>query len=319
MVTQKDIAKELGVSISLVSRVLSGKARDIGIAEETIKMIEDAARKANYVPNSAALNLKGVKTRTLGVVTYDFEDPYLGFILAQLQKIAHEQRYSLILTGAYRRDSEHLEITPFIKHNIEGLIIVGSDRQKNWYEPLAAKKIPTVQIGFTEEKKGSVLCPDADKSVKLAVKHIFDNDSKKLSLLFNKTLSHEIYLKAYEKELKEKKIEFKVHRCESDEESVKKTLKTLVKDKSDTLICGDDLLAVSAIRELHNLGINVPTGLKVIGFDNIPIAHNFIPSLTTLAPPLEEMISKAFEIATSNKVSQKTLRFTPELISRESC
>ena len=47
MVTQKDIANELGVSISLVSRVLSGKARDIGIAEETIKMIEDAAAKAN--------------------------------------------------------------------------------------------------------------------------------------------------------------------------------------------------------------------------------------------------------------------------------
>ena len=85
MVTQKDIAGKLGVSISLVSRVLSGKAREIGIAEETIKMIEDAALEANYVPNSAALNLKGVKTRTLGVVTYDFEDPYLGFILAQLR------------------------------------------------------------------------------------------------------------------------------------------------------------------------------------------------------------------------------------------
>ena len=319
MVTQKDIANELGVSISLVSRVLSGKARDIGIAEETIKMIEDAARKANYVPNSAALNLKGVKTRTLGVVTYDFEDPYLGFILAQLQKIAHEHRYSLILTGAYRRDSEHLEITPFIKHNIEGLIIVGSDRQKKWYEPLAAKKIPTVQIGFTKEKKGSVLCPDAEKSVELAVKYVLDKGSKNLALLFNKTLSHEIYLDAYEKALKSQGLKYKVHRCEADEQSIKSPLKAIAKNKPDTLICGDDILAIQSIRELHSLGLSVPQDLQVIGFDNIPIAHNFIPSLTTLAPPLEEMISKAFEIATSHKVSRKTHLFVPKLISRESC
>lgn len=316
MVTQKDIATKLGVSISLVSRVLSGKARDIGIAEETIKMIEDAAREANYVPNSAALNLKGVKTRTLGVVTYDFEDPYLGFILAQLQKIAHEKRYSLILTGAYRRDSEHLDITPFIKHNIEGLIIVGSDRQKSWYEPLSAKKISTVQIGFTNEKIGAVLCPDAAKSVSLAVKHVQSVGAQKASLLFNSTLSHEIYLKSYEKELKKAGIKYQVHRCESDVESA---LKEILKEQPDVLITGDDLLAVSAVRGLHNLGKSVPSDIKIIGFDNIPIAQNFIPSLTTLAPPLEEMISQAFEIATSHKVSHKTYLFIPELISRESC
>lgn len=319
MVTQKDIAAKLGVSISLVSRVLSGKAREIGIAEETIKQIEDAALKANYVPNSAALNLKGVKTRTLGVVTYDFEDPYLGFILAHLQKIAHEQKYSLILTGAYRRDSEHLDITPFFKHNIEGLIIVGSDRQKKWYEPLAAKKIPTVQIGFTDQQKGSVLCPDAKKAVGLAVKHIIGAGAKKLSLLFNETLSHEIYLEAYTEELKSRKIVHKIHRCDSSEESVKKVLKTVLKEKADALITGDDILAITAIRELHNLGLKVPGDIRVIGFDNIPIAHNFIPALTTLAPPLEEMISKAFEIATSHKTSRKTHLFIPELISRESC
>lgn len=319
MVTQKDIAAKLGVSISLVSRVLSGKAREIGIAEDTIKQIEEAALKANYVPNSAALNLKGVKTRTLGVVTYDFEDPYLGFILAQLQKIAHEHKYSLILTGAYRRESEHLDITPFIKHNIEGLIIVGSDRQKSWYEPLAAKKIPTVQIGFTEEKKGSVLCPDAAKSASIAIAHISKLKSKKVSLLFNESLSHEIYLKAYQEELTKKKISFKVYRCTTSRDTIQSCINKIVKDKSDVLISGDDVLALSAVRELHNSGIKVPDDIKTIGFDNIPVSSDFIPSLTTFAPPLEEMIEKAFDIATSHKVSNKTQLYTPELICRESC
>ena len=322
MVTQKDIANKLGVSISLVSRVLSGKARDIGIAEETIKLIEDTARLANYVPNSAALNLKGVKTRTLGVVTYDFEDPYLGFILAQLQKIAHEQNYSLILTGAYRRESEHLDITPFIKHNIEGLIIVGSDRKKSWYSPLESKNIPTVQLGFTEEKKGSVLSLDAEKSVSLAVEHIKQEKLNNVALLFNSSLSHEIYSKAYLKVLK--KSGFKIAgknicTCDSEPGQIRSELIRLTEDKPEVLICGDDLLAVSVIRELHNLGIRVPQDIKVIGFDNIPIAEQFIPSITTIAPPLEEMIMKAFDVASSHKTSRNHHLFTPEMKIRESC
>lgn len=318
MVTQKDIATKLGVSISLVSRVLSGKAREIGIAEETIKQIEDAALKANYVPNSAALNLKGVKTRTLGVVTYDFEDPYFGFILAQLQKMAHKQKYSLILTGAYRRESEHLDVTPFIKHNIEGLIIVGSDRQKTWYEPLAGKKIPSVQIGFTQDKKGSILSPDANKSASLLVENIAKSKCKKVALLFNETLSHETYLHAYHKELKKNNISDTIHRCSTDKESIKASLQKIIKEKTDTIICGDDILALYCIRELHNSGIKVPDDIKVIGFDNIPVSKDFIPSLTTFAPPLEKMIDKAFEVATNHKISHKSYLFTPTLIKRES-
>ena len=311
MVTQKDIAGKLGVSISLVSRVLSGKAREIGIAEETIKMIEEAAREANYVPNSAALNLKGVKTRTLGVVTYDFEDPYLGFILAQLQKIAHEQKYSLILTGAYRRESENLDITPFIKHSIEGLIIVGSDRSKEWHEPLEAKKIPTVQLGFTKEKKGAVVCLDAGKAVAKAVKHIKKLGYKSPALLFNESLSHEIYLEAYQKELK--KAGIKVGNIYRSMDS------KILKNIPDVLICGDDLLAMEAIRFLNDEGVKVPTDVKVIGFDNIPLSSTFVPSLTTLSPPLIEMIGSAFEIAVSHKSSAKTQKFVPELKVRESC
>ena len=96
MATQKSIADTLGLSISLVSRVLSGKAKDIGVAQETIQKVLDEAERMNYTPNSAALALRGVKTQTLGVISYDFEDPYFGTILGELHKIARQRKFTLI-------------------------------------------------------------------------------------------------------------------------------------------------------------------------------------------------------------------------------
>ena len=90
-VSQKQIAERLGVSIALVSRVLSGKARAVGIADATIERVLVTAEEMGYVPSAAALTLKGKSSRTIGVVVYDFRDPFFGVIIEKLQERAHER------------------------------------------------------------------------------------------------------------------------------------------------------------------------------------------------------------------------------------
>ena len=102
-VSQKQVAERVGVSIALVSRVLSGKARDVGIAQSTIERVMQVATEMGYVPNAAALTLKGKATRTIGVVVYDFKDPFFGAIIEELQAQAHEHGYSLVLAGFKKR------------------------------------------------------------------------------------------------------------------------------------------------------------------------------------------------------------------------
>ncbi|MDD3277232.1 MAG: LacI family DNA-binding transcriptional regulator, partial [Kiritimatiellales bacterium] len=94
-VSQKQIAQKLGVSIALVSRVLSGKAAEIGITPNTIERVLKTAEEMGYVPSAAALSLKGKSTRTLGVTVYDFNDPFFGALIKQIQIQAHEHNYSL--------------------------------------------------------------------------------------------------------------------------------------------------------------------------------------------------------------------------------
>jgi LacI family transcriptional regulator len=174
MATQKTIADTLGISISLVSRVLSGRAREIGVAEETIEKVLSEAKRVNYIPNSAALSLRGEKTRTLGIITYDFEDPYFGIILGELHKIASQRKFSLILAGSWQRDMGTLDLSAFSKHSIEGLIIVGSDRKKDWYKNFPQKNIPVVQIGFTTDSIGTTICVDETISTELVANYLYE-------------------------------------------------------------------------------------------------------------------------------------------------
>lgn len=318
MATQKSIADKLGLSISLVSRVLSGKAKEIGVAKETIKKVLDEAKRTNYTPNSAALSLRGVKTHTLGVITYDFEDPYFGIILGELHKIAKQRKFTLILAGSYQRDEDTLDLSAFAKHSIEGLIIVGSDRKKDWYENFNQKSIPSVQIGFTTDKIGANICLDESLSANLIASYLHKQKTESATLFFNHSLSHETFKTQHIKALTNNGINILDDViCDGSINSVKSGIKQL-KQLPDVIIAGDDIMATKIIRSLHELNIKVPEDVKVFGFDNISHARNFIPSLTTLNPPIKEMIQTAFDLVSSPKNSKETLRFTPELISRES-
>ena len=318
MPTQKSIADTLGISISLVSRVLSGRAREIGVAEDTIEKVLSEAKRVNYIPNSAALSLRGEKTHTLGVITYDFEDPYFGIILGELHKIAKQRKFSLILAGSYQRDMDTLDLSAFSKHSVEGLIIVGSDRKKDWYENFAQKSIPVVQIGFTTDSIGTTICLDETSSTELVVDYLHKQKIKNVALFFNQSLSHATFKEHYIKALGQRKINI-LNDIVFDEatDSIKERLQQL-KKLPDVLIAGDDILATKIIRALHELNIQVPRDIKVVGFDNISLASDFIPSLTTLNPPIIEMVKTAFDLVSNNKSSKKTYRFEPELICRES-
>lgn len=318
MPTQKSIADSLGISISLVSRVLSGRAREIGVAEDTIEKVLSEAKRVNYIPNSAALSLRGEKTRTLGVITYDFEDPYFGIILGELHKIAKQRKFSLILAGSYQRDMDTLDLSAFSKHSIEGLIIVGSDRKKEWYENFSQKSIPVVQIGFTTDSIGPNICVDETAGTEMVANYLHKQKIRNVTLLFNNSLSHQTYKGKYIEALGNCNIKI-LEDITFDEStgSVKDHLQKM-KSTSEVIIAGDDILGTMAIRALHELNIQVPKDIKVVGLDNITLARDFIPSITTLNPPIKEMITTAFDLVSNNKSGKKTYRFEPELICRES-
>jgi LacI family transcriptional regulator len=317
-VYQKQIAEKLGVSITLVSRVLSGKAKEIGIAPETITRVLQTAEEMGYVPNAAALALKGKATRTIGVVVYDFKDPFFGSIIEQLQIQARSHDYSLVLAGFLNRTPSEQDLQPLYKHSIDGLILVGSGLKPEWLNKF--KNIPVARIGHGEENEPSVrVAVDENQSAQLLIDHMVQAGRKNLMYIYADSPTHQLRCEAMIHAAASKGI--KLTTCQATEnksyEAGVSVVKELDPSATDALICANDQVAMGALNALNARGIDVPNTISVTGFDDIDAATQFIPSITTIQQPIDEMVATAVhDVVKKSPPSQ--IDFAAKLITRQS-
>lgn len=291
-VSQKQIAERVGVSIALVSRVLSGKARDVGIAEETIEKVLCAAAEMGYVPSAAALTLKGKSSRTIGVVVYDFKDPFFGAVIEELQARAHEHDYSLVLTGFKQRIPEVSDLAPLHKHAIDGLIILGSDEQADWLDGFSTMPVARIGHGSSSEKSVRIAINEDDAADQL-LQHLCGCGPRKLVYIGEHFFAHRLRFRALEKRAVGFDCQLRYQQSSSwafaaGMDAARTVLET---GSADALICATDKIAMGALHAMHDVGSRV----SVTGFDDIPAAAQFIPPITTMRQPIEDMVKRAFD------------------------
>lgn len=310
-VSQKQIAERIGVSIALVSRVLSGKARDVGIAEATIERVLRAAEEMGYVPSAAALTLKGKSSRTIGVVVYDFRDPYFGTIIEKLQASAHEQDYSLVLAGFKGRHPEASDLAPLHKHAIDGLIVLGSSERSEWLESF--RSMPVVRIGHGAPDEPVVhVSIDEDMAAEQILDHLASKGWKRVAFIGSNLFAHTIRFQALERAAEAGNVQLDRHVWASDgfEAGLQATGGI---EQETAIVCATDAIAMGALHALHDSGKTWP----VVGFDDIPAAAQFIPPITTIHQPLSAMVKQAFQ-AVIDSAGPKDVLLPSNLIVRRS-
>ena len=319
-VTQKDIAKKLGVSTSLVSRVLSGRAEEIGIRAELIQEVQSLAKKLRYVPSSAALSLKGKKSATIGVVVYDFYDPFFTKVIGELQKIAHEENYSILLVGFMNRAVSESSLRPLYKHNVDGIIVVGSHGDLTWLENLGS--IPAARIGHGADSRLK-LCAQVDEN--LAMQSIADHllSQKVKSAVFARraTPVHAQRELAFLNAFTTDKFTAAFARNSRNSDEIEGGFEIVEKLFEEPLpqavVCASDMLAIGVIKALKARGVEVPKDILVTGFDDILSASFFMPSITSYRQDIKQMARKAF-FAAAKEIGEGEFEFEGELVLRES-
>jgi LacI family transcriptional regulator len=318
-VSQKQIAEKLGVSIALVSRVLSGKAEEIGIAPDTIGRVLKAAEEMGYVPSAAALSLKGKSTRTIGVAVYDFNDPFFGALIRQIQTQAHEHDYSLVLAGFLSRVPNEQDLQSLHKHAIDGLLVLGSDLNAQWLTNFTY--LPVARIGHgTEDEASLKVTVDEDDAAGQLIKHLVANERKHLVCISGPLPAHRVRQAALVKATAAAGLKLASVISKEKEPfaaGVRVTQQLLeAESNADALICTTDLIAMGALHALHEAGITVPRQMAVTGFDDIPTAAQFIPPITTICQPIQEMVRRAFE-AIIEPSRPQTVYIPGKLIARK--
>lgn len=319
-VGQKQIAEKLGVSIALVSRVLSGKAQEIGIAPETIERVLQTAEEMGYVPSAAALSLKGKITRTLGVTVYDFNDPFFGALIKQIQTQAHEHNYSLVLAGFLNRIPDAQDLQSLRKHALDGLIVLGSDPEAAWLQDFDQLPVARIGHGPAQENSFKIAVDEADAAGQL-ITHLQACGRSRLCCISGALPSHRLRMAALKKAAAANGLSLTEHGSgeKSPFSAGQNLARQLLSSSPDTdaLICTTDQIALGALHALHAAGIGVPGQMAVTGFDDIPVAAQFIPPLTTVRQPLKEMVQRAFQAVIHPEPAQ-TVYLKGTLLIRES-
>lgn len=319
-VSQKQIAEKLGVSIALVSRVLSGKAAEIGITQAKIEQVLKTADEMGYVPSAAALSLIGKSTRTIGIAVYDFNDPFFGTLIKEIQNQARTNGYSLVLTGFLNRTPDRNDLEPLHKHSLDGLIVIGTDTEAGWLEDF--NKLPVARIGHGGmDEKSTRISVDEESAAAKLISHLVDSGRREIVYLCADLPAHRIRFEGLTKAAAKHSINihcvFSLERgaFAAGQEATPRALESF--PGVDALLCATDRVAMGALHALHNQGVAAPGKIAVTGFDDVPAASEFIPPITTIRQPVRKMVEQAFRAVMMDE-APGIVDFSGELMIRES-
>ncbi len=323
-VTQKDIALKLGVSTSLVSRVLSGQAHKIGVQPSKIEEILRVAKEMNYVPSPAALALRGKKSNTIGIVVYDFHSPFFSLLISELQELAHLKNYSLLLVGFLNRKPKESDLLPLYKHSVDGIIILGSYGDLSWTD--AFKEIPVARIGHGEHKnlKLSISVDERDAMQKI-FRYITKNLKKhSVSFAMRALPAHDLRRECAIECAKNFSCQLDILPIPNSEKDfvcgsdIARELLHSKKALPEVIVCATDMIAMGVVKKLSENDVRVPEDVAIIGFDDIPEASNYIPAITSFRQPIKAYAKECFNAVIDEDYPHTVKLLEGDLLIRKS-
>jgi LacI family transcriptional regulator len=293
----KELAKELGLSISTVSKALKD-SHEISLA--TKQRVFEAAKKLNYQPNPYAGSLKRGKSKTIGVLIPDVNNSYFSEALNGVEVISRDKGYhTLIYLTHDNFEYEQNMLKDFQSGRVDGVLMsVGSEtKHSNHIKDLQATGIPVVFFDrILEDIHTAKITTNDFESSYNATQHLIDKGCKHIAILSiskHVSISNQ-RIEGYKKALLDNGIAFNEndlvlcdHLTDQNEDKIKAVL--LSKNKPDGVIATVEELASDTYKVAKKNRINIPNELKVISFTNMRTADILNPSLTTVTQPAFEM------------------------------
>jgi LacI family transcriptional regulator len=331
-ITIHDIAKELNISASTVSRALNDNPR---ISKATKAKIKSLALKLGYQPNTIASNLRNQRTNTIGIVVPLINRHFFSTFISGVEDVAFDAGYNVIISQSKDQlEKEKQIIHSLFSNRVDGLITSLSMQTNEFdhFQLFTNKNIPLVFFDriAPQLETNKIVVDDFACGFK-ATQHLIDQGYKRIAHLAGPTVLNTYHerMEGYKDALKKNSLPAedeliifnRLTRIDG-QEAIKKLL--ALKNPPDAVFCGNDTSALSMIVYLKSVGIRVPEDFGIVGFSNEPFSEVVTPSISTLKQPAYEMGQKAAQLILNeieNKQtprSYQTITMPTELIVRES-
>ncbi|MDR3052103.1 MAG: LacI family transcriptional regulator [Oscillospiraceae bacterium] len=331
MATIKDIARAVGVSPTTVSNVIHGNAGRV--SAETVRRINEAIGRMNYVPNLSARALVSNSSRIVGVINHlvpvesggFFQDPFHGALLAGIDLALRERDYYLMV----RTINTVPELTNLVTHwNLDGLILTGLFPQ-DFYQSLLRQPCPFLLIdSYINNPKVLQIRLEDRQGGYLATRHLLENGHRDIlfcspTIREGGVVSERYY--GYKQALAEYGIERRPENIYEGEIGIAQATalgrRLAGRGGFTAIFATADILAAGLISGLNAGGLRVPEDVSIVGFDDLNISQLTSPHLTTIHQDVVEKGMTAVRTllsAIAREAFPAPITFPVRLIERQS-
>lgn len=334
MIKQKDIAERLGVSVGLVSSVLSGSYKKKRISESIAEKVIATAKEMGYKPNQSARILRTGKSNLIGLLVADISNAYWGRIAKCIESEASRLGYQLIFSTTDEDTSKFVDLThTFFSRQVDGIIAVPVAGSGNEIEKLN-NDTPVVFIDrFVESLPNVSFCTDNFRGATELTNLLIVKGYEKIAFFaYDLDISpYKERIRGFNAAIEDSDVEGEVfevgYGSEADIQlSLGKAIRKAIKSGFDSFLFSNDGLGTKGLIIMKDFGINIPVDVGVVSFDN-PLAFEISdPSITCYEQPFR-LIAEAVvdhlvkRIENPKLVSdcEPVMLYEGKLIQRKSC
>jgi LacI family transcriptional regulator len=335
MATLADVARRAGVSPATASRIINGSSKPVtdALRERVLAAVEEL----QYVPNAHAQLLARSHRSAVGVIVHDVSDPYFSEITRGLQRVATKHGRLVIICNTYRDPGKELEYVELLRaHQVAAIILAGSGYHDEEFTRTLDAKLRVYQasgghvaVVGRHEHTGHAVIPANETGGYLIGTELYSLGHQRLGVIagpkhLTTTTDRLAGLHRAAREHRREIPERRVAYADFDRAGgAAATAALLDAEPAITAIAAlNDSMAIGALALLRARGIIVPDRLSVIGFDDMPVARDVTPTLTTVRLPLADMGALAMTLALQppegDAAAPRIEHITAELVRRES-
>ncbi len=331
--TLKNIAKELGVSVSTVSKALNDSAE---ISEITKIKIQEYAKLKNYKPNIFGLNLKNRKTKTIGVIIPNILNSFFAKVFSGIEKVAEQKSYNIITCISNESIEKEISTLEMLSNGtIDGFIISMSEesqklKEYNHFKDIINDGTPIVMFDrIADEINCDKVIVDDYESALHAMNHLIKTGCKNIALLstIDNLSVGKLRAKGYHDALANHKIKQKselIFLSDNEDSFEENVAKLFTNNTIDGVFALNETASVAALKVGIKKDLNIPKDLQIIGFADGVWARRLNPSLSTISqhgPEIGEVAATLLIERLENNDAEylpKTMVVKTELRYRES-
>ncbi|MDB5080602.1 MAG: putative LacI family transcriptional regulator [Chloroflexi bacterium] len=305
--TQADVARVAGVSQAMVSYVLNGK-KIIPISPETRQRVLNVVSELGYEPDSAARSLSMRKTFTLAGIIPDITNPFFPSFERGIQKVTEASNYHLIVYNTDGVLENERKCIRFVRQGrVDGVIVVAAHLDTSDFKPLLDRNVAVVVLAKMESPV-SVLPLDClyvndVAAASTAVDYLVKKGHRRVALInghngappnLNRFHGYVAALEGNNIPVEEALIRAADYTPGEGYRAMRELLQ--LAERPTAVFCTNDLMAIGAMRAIHEAGLSIPGDIAVVGFDDVQVASMVTPTLTTVAQFQEDLGRVAAEM-----------------------